>query len=119
MMFHKQLAQHRRNRNLLLSAGWALLLAGSVLSVIWVAVAGGLLLNGYAWNLMRVDKHLAPRRGFRIPEASLLLVAFLGGGIGALAGMLGYHHKTKHARFLILVPLFCMLQVVLLIWLKG
>ncbi|MFP3389383.1 DUF1294 domain-containing protein [Brevibacillus sp. SIMBA_040] len=118
-MFHKQVTRHRRNRNLLLGIGWVMLLAGSVLAIWWLAVAGGVLLNGYAWSLMKIDKHLAPRRGFRIPEASLLLVAFLGGGLGALAGMLTYRHKTKHARFLILVPVFCILQVALLVWLIG
>jgi len=113
-MFHSQLIAHRKHRNLLLAAGWVLVLAGCVTPMRWLLLAGSLLLNGYAYYLMQIDKRLAPRRGFRIPEASLLLVAALGGGIGALAGMLASRHKTKHASFLILVPVFCILQLFLL-----
>ena len=118
-MFHRQLALHRRNRNLLLVLGWVLLLGGYALPEMWLLLAGGVLLNGYAWYLMKIDKRLAPRRGFRIPEASLLGVAFLGGGIGALCGMFIYRHKTKHTSFLLLIPVFCILQVLLLVWLKS
>ncbi|MGG1661881.1 DUF1294 domain-containing protein [Brevibacillus sp. NRS-1366] len=118
-MFHRQLALHRRNRNLLLAIGWVLLLGGYAQSALWLLAAGGLLLNGYAWYLMKADKRLAPRRSFRIPEASLFIVAFLGGGIGALAGMLVYRHKTKHTSFLLLIPVFCILQVLLLIWMNS
>lgn len=114
-MLHRKLAAHKRNRNLLLALGWALLIAGFVTPMLWLAGAGGLLLNGYAYGLMAADKRLAPRQGFRIPEASLLLVAALGGGIGALAGMLACRHKTRHLSFLTAVPVFCMLQLFLLL----
>jgi uncharacterized membrane protein YsdA (DUF1294 family) len=112
---HRQLASHRRNRNVLLAAAWVLLIGGWVSSYSWLMAGGGLLGNVYAYYLMAVDKQLAPKRGFRIPEASLLLTAALGGGAGALAGMLTHRHKTKHASFLILVPIFCILQVFALI----
>ncbi|QRG69248.1 DUF1294 domain-containing protein [Brevibacillus choshinensis] len=114
-MFHRQLVTHKRNRNLILVLGWALMLVGFATPVLWMAGAGGLLLNGYAYALMAADKRLAPKRGFRIPEASLLIMAILGGGIGALAGMLGHRHKTKHVSFMIVVPVFCILQLFLLL----
>ncbi|MED1780321.1 DUF1294 domain-containing protein [Brevibacillus fortis] len=116
-MYHQQLAAHRRNFVLVLIISWALLLVGYFNSNVWVLAAGALLLNGYAYFLMQADKRLAKEKGFRIPELSLLLVAFLGGGIGALEGMLIQRHKTKHASFLILLPLFCIAQILLVIWL--
>lgn len=92
-----------------------MVIAGCVSPIPWLLAAGGLLLNGYGYYLMMHDKRLAKKRGFRIPEASLLLVAALGGGIGALVAMLACRHKTKHLSFMIVVPLFCFLQVFLLI----
>lgn len=114
-MYHRQLAKHRMSRNLTLAAGWVLIIAGCATPFLWLLLVGGLLVNAYAYYLMAADKRLAKRHGFRVPEASLLTVAALGGGIGALAGMLGFRHKTKHASFLILVPVFCILQVFLLL----
>ncbi|MCG5252529.1 DUF1294 domain-containing protein [Brevibacillus agri] len=115
-MRHEQVAIHRRNRNLVLAAGWLLVLAGYFSYEAIVVAAGALVLNGYAWFLMRADKRLAKKKSWRIPEASLLLAAFLGGGPGALAGMLIHRHKTRHASFLFWVPLFCMLQIALVVW---
>lgn len=116
-MYHQLLAAHRRNFMLILIISWALILAGYFNLNMWVLAAGALLLNGYAYYLMQADKRLAKEKGFRIPELSLLLVAFLGGGIGALEGMLLQRHKTKHVSFLILLPLFCIAQILLVIWL--
>ncbi|MFS0555160.1 DUF1294 domain-containing protein [Brevibacillus sp. 179-C9.3 HS] len=116
-MYHQQLAAHRRNMVIVLMISWALLLAGYFYFNVWVLAAGALLLNGYAYFLMQTDKRLSKEKGFRVPELSLLLVAFLGGGIGALEGMLIQRHKTKHVAFLILVPLFCIAQILLVIWL--
>ena len=54
-----------------------------------------------------VDKTIAKRRkgGRRVPERTLLLLSFLGGCVGACFGMFLVRHKTKHLRFVILVPL--------------
>ncbi|GAB1530189.1 MULTISPECIES: DUF1294 domain-containing protein [Brevibacillus] len=115
-MYHQQLAAHRRNFMLLLVISWALLLVGYFNSNVWVLAAGALLVNGYAYYLMQADKRLAKEKGFRVPEMSLFLVAFLGGGIGAFEGMLIQRHKTKHTSFRILLPLFCIAQILLVIW---
>lgn len=37
--------------------------------------------------------------------------------MGALLGMRVFHHKTKHWKFRILVPLFLVLQAALAVWL--
>ena len=69
--------------------------------------------NLVAFALYGLDKWKAKRGAWRIPEATLLLVAFLGGSAGALLGMELFRHKTKHWRFKILVPLFLILHIAL------
>lgn len=74
-------------------------------------------MNVLAYILMAVDKTNAMRKARRIPEAALLLVAALGGSLGAWLGMVSLHHKTKHKKFLILVPLFLLAHIALGTWL--
>lgn len=69
--------------------------------------------NLFAFVLYGIDKAKAKRGAWRIPEATLLLAAFLGGSLGALLGMELFRHKTKHAKFKILVPLFLILHIAL------
>lgn len=45
------------------------------------------------------DKRLAREKKWRTPEKVLLLLGFLGGGFGAVAGMEVFRHKTKHWYF--------------------
>lgn len=118
-MIQRQLAVHKQTRNLVLASGLILLIVGACFSFRWPLALGYLLVNGYAYAIMGWDKSRAKKGGFRMPEASLLLVAALGGGAGIALGMLVYRHKTRHLSFLILAPLFCALQLFLLIsWLK-
>lgn len=60
-----------------------------------------------------IDKWKAKRDRWRIPEATLLMLAALGGSVGALLGMSVFHHKTKHKKFLIGVPLTLLAQLAL------
>lgn len=62
----------------------------------------------FAW-----DKHLAVFQKTRIPEFILLLLSFLGGAFGALCAMIFFRHKTLHKMFLICIPVFLILQLVL------
>ena len=62
------------------------------------------------------DKLMAKAGRSRVPEAALLAAALFGGGTGALLGMLLFRHKIRKARFFIPVPLFALLQLVLLGW---
>ena len=61
------------------------------------------------------DKRRAIRGRWRIPERTLLLLGFFGGAAGELLAMLLIRHKTKHAKFMVLLPLFCLLHAALLI----
>ncbi len=75
-----------------------------------------LLIALLVWNLVvfllyGVDKAKAKRGSRRIPEKTLLWCAFLLGGIGGMAGMLVFRHKTQHTKFRILLPLALILTL--------
>ena len=57
------------------------------------------LINALALLLMLADKHKAKKKLWRIPEATLMTVAALGGSVGSLLGMYTVRHKTKHPKF--------------------
>ena len=59
------------------------------------------------------DKHFAAARRRRVPERLLLLLAFIGGGAGAFFAMTVFRHKTRHLKFMLLVPLFIILHLAL------
>ena len=69
-----------------------------------------------AFALMGIDKAKAKRYKQRIPEKMLFLSAILGGSVGSLLGMYLFHHKTKHLKFTLGIPLILILQL-LLAWL--
>lgn len=71
------------------------------------------IVNAAAFFLYGIDKKKAIKNKWRIPEKTLLGVAFFGGSIGAFAGMRVFHHKTKHWKFKIGVPLCFILHIAL------
>ena len=73
-----------------------------------------LTVNGISLVAFGIDKLNSKKRGYRIPESKLLLLAFFG-PFGALAGILFFKHKTSKIKF-ILVPIFAILQALLLLW---
>ena len=75
-----------------------------------------LLVNALALALMLLDKHFARTHRRRIPERTLLLVAALGGSLGALVGMYAFHHKTKHPKFYITLPILLGVHLLLAWW---
>ena len=79
------------------------------MTVLWYYM---IVVNVLAFCLYGIDKRKAFMDKWRIPETTLLGVAFLGGSLGAWAGMQLFRHKTKHWKFKILVPLFFIMQVV-------
>ena len=78
-----------------------------------------ILINAAALLLMLSDKLKATRGAWRIPEATLLGVAVLGGSIGALLGMKLFRHKTRHLKFALGIPLILFCQIMLAIWLMA
>ena len=63
-----------------------------------------------------IDKWKAKRSRWRIPEAALLMLAAIGGSVGALLGMYVWHHKTLHKKFKYGVPLILIAQVAVVVW---
>ncbi len=64
------------------------------------------LVNIVAFHFYRIDKQRARKGQWRIREDQLIMLAMIGGGIGALLAMRLFHHKTRHVKFTVLVPLF-------------
>lgn len=61
-----------------------------------------------------IDKYKAVKNKWRVPESTLIILALIGGSVGALLGMKAFRHKTKHPKFYIGVPLILILQVALI-----
>lgn len=76
-----------------------------------------LVMNLLGFAIMGIDKRRAIQRAWRIPESNLLLAAFAGGGLGAFLGMLVFHHKTRHAKFVILLPFAAITDLLLILYL--
>ena len=72
-------------------------------------------MNIIGFVLMGIDKRRARKRAFRIPEATLFLIAIIGGSIGSLTGMYAFRHKTRHWYFVYGMPFIIFVQIALLI----
>ncbi len=70
---------------------------------VWLCAAG--IWNLFVLAIYGIDKWKAVRRHWRIPERVLLTLGFMGGGPGAVCGMLLFHHKVGKWTFRILVPM--------------
>lgn len=70
-----------------------------------------LIVNALGFLLMLVDKRKAQKNLWRIPEATLFLMAAIGGSIGSIAGMYKFRHKTKHWQFVIGMPAILIAQI--------
>ena len=74
---------------------------------VWIYLAA---INLIAFILTVSDKRRARRGAWRVPERTLFSVAALGGAPLMLVGMLAVRHKTKKAKFMLGLPLMCLLQ---------
>lgn len=76
-----------------------------------------LAVNIATFFLYGIDKYKAKKGKWRISEATLLLMAVVGGSIGAWSGMRLWHHKTMHKKFKYGIPVIIILQVALAVYL--
>lgn len=72
-----------------------------------------LIINAAGFLLMRSDKIRARKKRWRIPEATLMTVAALGGSIGSFLGMYTFRHKTRHRKFTLGIPAILVFQLIL------
>ena len=76
-----------------------------------------LAINAVAFIVYGIDKYKAKKAKWRISEATLLLLAVLGGSIGAWIGMKVWHHKTMHKKFKYGIPAILLIQIALITYL--
>ena len=71
--------------------------------------------NVITFFLYGIDKWKARRSKWRIPEATILGLAVIGGSLGAWLGMRMWHHKTMHKKFQYGIPLILIVQIALVL----
>lgn len=76
------------------------------------------IINILTFIVYEIDKLKAKKGKWRIPESTLLLLAIIGGSIGAFLGMKVWHHKTMHKKFKYGIPLIIILQLGVLLYLS-
>ena len=70
-----------------------------------------IIINVITFIAFVVDKWKAKANAWRIPEAQLLGLCFIGGAFGGYAAMQLVRHKTRHFKFTIGVPIMCLLHL--------
>ena len=73
------------------------------------------IINIVTFVLYGLDKLFAMKKMYRIPEFSLIFLGLIGGSLGAILGMMLFHHKTKKIKFYITNIPFLVIQVILVI----
>ena len=73
-----------------------------------------IVLNIVTFLVYGIDKWKAKQGSWRISEGTLLILAVIGGSIGALLGMKIWHHKTMHKKFKYGLPLILIIQIILI-----
>ncbi len=76
-----------------------------------------IIINLTGFIAMAIDKRRAKKGEWRIKEYTLLMITLLGGGIGTIAGMYTFRHKTKKLKFVIGFPTILIIEVFLVIYL--
>ncbi len=76
-----------------------------------------LIVNITAFCLMGYDKRCARQQKRRIRERTLLLWCVVGGSIGGLLGMKGFHHKTRHKKFTIGIHAILLIHIFIIAYL--
>lgn len=79
-----------------------------LLYLLWVYLG---IVNVAGFILPVVDKRRAKKDRWRIRESTLFLISALGGSVAMYISMRLFHHKTKHKRFMIGIPVIIVLQL--------
>ena len=75
-----------------------------------------IVINVVTFLVYGIDKWKAKKGSWRISEATLLILAVIGGSIGAMLGMKVWHHKTQHKKFKYGVPAIIIVQLALIVY---
>ena len=71
------------------------------------------MINVLSFFIMGLDKVKAKKQRYRISENTLLFIAFIGGSLGSYLAMYFFHHKTKHIKFYMGIPLILFIQILI------
>ena len=75
-----------------------------------------IVINIIGFFIMWLDKRKAIKGSWRIPEKTLFIKTALGGGIGTIAGMYTFRHKTQKIQFVIGFPFITILEIVTIVY---
>ncbi len=73
-------------------------------------------INIIGFLAMGIDKYKAQKGYWRIPEGTLMTICLIGGGIGTIAGMYTFRHKTKKLKFTIGMPTILIAEIIFVIY---
>lgn len=76
-----------------------------------------IVINIVGFLAMLIDKRKAEKGRWRIKEGTLFIITLLGGGIGTIAGMYTFRHKTKKLKFTVGLPTILIVEIVLVVYL--
>ena len=89
------------------------------MNVVILLVSYFVVINLIGFFIMGMDKRRAIKHAFRIPEATLFIIAIIGGSLGTTLGMYFFHHKTRHWYFFYGMPFILFLQIIFFIFLYN
>lgn len=75
-------------------------------------------INIYGFSLMYADKQNSIKKQWRVPEKKIFIISLLLGSLGTYAGMIIFHHKTRHWYFKYGIPIIITLQFLAIIYLN-
>ena len=82
-----------------------------LLNYLWPYLA---IINVATFLTFGIDKLKARQSKWRVREAALLMLAVLGGSLGAWLGMQVWRHKTLHNKFRYGVPAILIIHLIIL-----
>ena len=75
-------------------------------------------INIIGFFAMWIDKRKAQKGKWRIQEKTLFMLTVLGGGIGTIAGIYTFRHKTQKMGFVIGFPAIVIIEIATVIYFK-
>lgn len=75
-----------------------------------------IIINIIGFLAMYIDKQKTKKGKWRIPEKTLFIITALGGGIGTIAGMYTFRHKTQKVAFVVGFPAITILEIICIIY---
>jgi uncharacterized membrane protein YsdA (DUF1294 family) len=87
-------------------------------NIVYITTIATVVCNVVTFALYGIDKRKAKKDRRRISETTLIVCAFLMGGIGAFLGMKLFRHKTQHLKFKILIPMAILANIGIIVLLR-